>query len=1011
MKPVIDDTANSAPTPRVKLLQTQWLNPRGLRLWVIVTILLYTLMGFFLLPHLVKRSLIGFIENDLGRSARIEKVAFNPYALKLDLQGFELADADSTKLLGFATFTVNFELSSLFNWAWTFDAINLADIYIYSERLNTEESRWQQLLETLADEEQITRPDQSRSGLPRLLIHNLSINRGRVALKDNVPTTPVDIHLGPVDIAVSQLSTLQNREGQQVVTIKLPDNASLNWEGRFALAPFNSEGILRLQNLRLDKITAYLQGQIPLNEINATLSSHFRYRVHASQVQDKQTPVREPEIEALIDQLDIVLDDLSVEGLNPASKFLSISQLALQGGVLQYPLQKLKFSKLSIDSPDLVTWLDSNGKLNLEQLIPATNGKVEQPRKHSSDRAPWQIAIDELAVINAQLNFSDQSMQPQANIGIENFNLKLNGLSNLDGALFPFRLTSELAPEGEITLEGELGLFPEFSLQTTSQLKNIPLAIGQAYVQRSAMISIGDGSLNSNLDIAIGPESTFTAKGNIQIPNLDIKSLADKKPLAGWNKLDIDDFNLDLQANTLKLSTLVFAQPYSKLVIYKDRSTNISDLMVEPEEKSDAEKRPATETTKPIKVALAGIEINDGALDFSDLSLPLPFSTHVGQLNGNISTLATDGKEPTKIKLKGQINEYGLAHIRGTISPLDPIKHTDIGLEFLNLKLPHASPYSAQFAGRKIDEGKLDLKLQYRINKGLLAGENDVVLSDLSLGETIDHPEAIDLPLDLAIALLKDGDGLIKANLPVSGDVNNPEFKIGGVVWGAFVTLVKKAISSPFKLLGALVGVDSDDFGQVQFMAGRADLSPPELEKIALLQKALTQRPELNIEVAGITSPKIDIPALKLAQLSDAVNQQLNDGADINANQLTLDHYSLSENKVRKILETLFRKRFPEIRLKSLKSEHRKPPPDNPEGRFRLDELAYASDLRDRLQDSEIITEMDLSNLAQARASVVKAALLGGGELDTNRVLISEPGETEAGNDQWVALDLAVTGQ
>ena len=206
---------------------------------------------------------------------------------------------------------------------------------------------------------------------------------------------------------------------------------------------------------------------------------------------------------------------------------------------------------------------------------------------------------------------------------------------------------------------------------------------------------------------------------------------------------------------------------------------------------------------------------------------------------------------------------------------LDPIRHTDVTVEFRNLLMPKLSPYTVQFAGREIDQGKLDLGLVYAIDEGKLHGENDVVLSDLVLGEKVDHPDAASLPLGLAVSLLKDADGVIKIDLPVEGDINDPEFKIGGVVWQAITGLITKIVSAPFRFLGNLIGVDSEDFGQFEFLAGRADLTPPELEKIVQMEKALQQRPELTIEISGVADRVIDVPALKLIRLRAIANERL----------------------------------------------------------------------------------------------------------------------------------------
>jgi hypothetical protein len=100
--------------------------------------------------------------------------------------------------------------------------------------------------------------------------------------------------------------------------------------------------------------------------------------------------------------------------------------------------------------------------------------------------------------------------------------------------------------------------------------------------------------------------------------------------------------------------------------------------------------------------------------------------------------------------------------------PSSPRTLLDIEAHFDKVRMPPLSPYSATFAGRKIAAGKLWLDLHYKIVKGELAGEHKIVLEDFKLGKRVEAPDARDLPLDLAIALLTDSKG--KMNLAVPSD-------------------------------------------------------------------------------------------------------------------------------------------------------------------------------------------------------------------------------------------------
>jgi hypothetical protein len=1054
-----DPTDDNKKSRRVNTLRSQWLNPRGLRFWFVVAIFIYTVVGFLVVPQVLKSSLVGFVQKDLGRSAAVEKIRFNPYTLSLSIEAFEISDTDGVRLISFDRFFVNFELSSLFRWAWTFDEITLTGPYFFFERFTAEENRVSRVLAMLAKDQTTPTEDQDAAGVPRLLIRNLSISDGWAEVKDQVPETPVELSAGPINISISELNTLPDRQGQQTVNIDLPDRARLRWNGTLTLTPFESEGDLALDNLRLDRITPYLKTVAPLNDFSAALSARLHYRI---QMPDDQ-------VIAHVDDLDLTIEELAVSGLIPDTEFLSIKSIELDRAALRYPEQIVHFRRLDITEPNVVAWLDQNGALSFAQFFQASKEVAEDPQtdpglveaelpeqetleqevfeqdaldpdgmtasqlvqttvEHDStqqdvltssspktspaEKKSWQFALDQLNIDGGSIDFSDQSIEPAGNIGLRNLAVQINWLNNQNGSLFPFTVNSDLTPEGHFDIAGQLGLFPTFSLNTGVTIQAIPLLISEPYVQQSALLSIAGGNLDGELQIDMSADEAVKVVGEAQVSGLDIEDLANKKELMAWQNLTIGNFMLDLQTNNLDISHLLFDQAYGRVHIDANGKANLSELMVKKDAVPANGDDPDSDTTNtaksseaaPMQVRIGGIGIEDAAIDFSDLSLPLPFATLIRNLDGDISTVATNSTEPVEIKLEGQVDKFGLARIYAVINLLDPVKYSDIKFEFSNLKMANVSPYSAEFAGRVIDDGNLNMELEYAVNNGVLTGKNNIVLSDLVLGDKVEATNAVSLPLDLAIALLKDSDGVIKANLAVEGDVNDPEFAIGGVIWDAFVTLITKAVSAPFKLLGNLIGLEDDDLGQLRFLAGRADLSPPELEKITHLEEALLQRPKLSIEINGVTNPQIDATALQRAQLDATLKQLLNQG------QEAVEAYSLLDKKTRKVLEKLFKERFPDIDLKAVKTAHKVPPADNPEGRLKLDELAYATDLRDRLLISEVIGDQALADLAQARALTVKNALLASNQFDENRVVIAETRELETeGSSDWVLLELSVS--
>lgn len=977
---------------------SQWLHPRRKRFWVALLLLVYTFGGFFAVPLLVERLVTGAIRDTLDRTATIDRVRFNPYVLSLEINGFSLADQDGLPIAAFDGLFVNFQLSSLFRWAWTFREIRLDAPVLRLERFAPGDSRLTRLLAELearaaADAAEPSTPAE----WPRLLVHDLALNAGEVHFRDQVPTDPVELILGPATVSVQELNTLPDRFGRQTVEIRLPDDARLSWQGSISLGPLQSEGKLALENSPLHQTIAYLKAVMPLESMQAYLSLRTDYRI--AELEDGSLDVELSDIEA-------DLTSLSVRGLTPSTDFLVLPALTARGGALRFPERELTLARVELSNPELTAWLTGDGELSLAALAnggPAAPAGDSGPDPAAGTGAPdWRMRLEAFRIAGGRVGFTDNSVDPPAVVDFQDLELGVTGISNDAEAAFPVELSGALAAGGGFRFGGQVTALPALTASGTATVREIPLPLAQPYVQQRLRIRLEEGVLDSTADLTLLQGGDVNAAGELTVSGLRVSDLRENEPLLNWQTLHIDRFEADPAAGTVALSIVKFDQPFARVVINEDLTTNLSGLPVPAEPAGDDQEATPAEEPRPALV-ISNILVEDGSLDFSDFSLPLPFATQVRGLDGRVTTIDTASAEPALISLEGQVDDYGLARIEGTMDPMDPIRHTDVSLEFRNLLMANLSPYTAQFAGREIAAGKLDLDLQYRIDAGQLQGANDIVMSDLVLGDAVDIPDAASLPLGLAVALLKDANGVIDIDLPVEGDVNDPEFGIGGVIWQAISGLITKVVSAPFRLLGSLVGIESEDLGQFQFLAGRHDLTPPELEKVLQLRQALQQRPELTVAVAGAFDPAVDIPALQYQRLRSTVMERV--GQEHAAGE---DELRMLIDEVRVVLEAIHVERFPEVPLEGLKAAHRAPPEGDPEAEPVLDELAYAADLRDRLLAAEEITTQDLETLANARAEAVRAAFLDQADFEPARIAREAPAAVESEDGEWVVMELGV---
>jgi hypothetical protein len=389
------------------------------------------------------------------------------------------------------------------------------------------------------------------------------------------------------------------------------------------------------------------------------------------------------------------------------------------------------------------------------------------------------------------------------------------------------------------------------------------------------------------------------------------------------------------------------------------------------------------------------ILVSDGKVDFADLSLITPFGTKIHELKGVVAGVSSAKNVRAQIKLDGRVDEYGTSKIDGELNSSDPKAFTDISVVFRNVEMSRLSPYSGKFAGRKIDSGKLSVDLKYKIDKSRLAGDNQIVVERLTLGEKVESPDAVDLPLDLAVALLEDSNGVIDLGLPVSGNLDSPEFSFGALIWKALGNLITKIVTSPFRALGALLpGGGEETFNTVAFEPGRPDVPPPEKEKLAKLAGALQKRPQLKLSVQGRYNPGSDRAELRTEAVRHALAVRLGQKPAPGEEPGPVDFGSPETGRA---LEALFAERIGAEALKALKAElkaadEKAKKEAAARGKAAAAEASAedpgqaAKTLFDRLAAAEPVDDGALVQLGDARAQAVIAELGGPGQIAAERM-------------------------
>lgn len=664
------------------------------------------------------------------------------------------------------------------------------------------------------------------------------------------------------------------------------------------------------------------------------------------------------------------------------------------------------------------------------EAVPSTSGKASAVSNKQSKKSDWAFALKKLALDNASLHVEDRSLNTPVMLDIEKAAFEIHDTSLDLSHPIPMKAAFQVKQGGQFIAQGKLTPSP-LKADLNLKLTQFTLKPFGPYISQFAFLKLtaGTADISGKLLAKQGKSLVVAFNGGFSVNKLSLVEEENNAPFLGWERISSDSLEISLAPDHVHIAELQVINPTGKFIIHEDKSMNITRILRNQSPPttlpavSASSKQPGKETksakslhetavavtntdiAKPtlvfgastqqaivekkspisevsndgskeaFPVSIEMVRIENAELDFADLSLIPQFGTHINSLTGVINGVSTNTASVAQVELDGKVDDYGSARIRGSIQPFKATNFTDLKLSFKNLEMNRLTPYSGKFAGRRIDSGKLSVELEYKIKQRQLAGENKFIINKLKLGEKVDSAEAANLPLDLAIAILEDSDGVIDLDLPISGSLDDPKFSYGSIVWKAIKNVLSKIVTSPFRALGKLFGVNSEKLEAISFEAGSAIIAPPEQEKLKTVSQALSKRSGLALGIIPSYDAALDSRALQEMMLRSKVAQEM--GIKLADGQQP-GPIDLSNQKTQKVIDDLYDTLTKKSLLKKLASKLEKPK----EGHYQ--------EALEKLIVSIEVTEPNLQALAKSRGDAIQKYLVDAG-IATDRVHMDNP--------------------
>ena len=844
-------------------------------------------------------------------------------------------------------------------------------------------ARLAQLVGRAEVKQQEARKDTGEETLP-IRIEQVVINAGKVRFRDESVTPAFETAAEDLQLEVRNANTAKGERAEHTISLRTDGGETIKLVGGGTADPRAADGRLEVAGIKLKRYQAYVSPAANLEIDDGQLDLGLNYKATA----DFVTKV----FDVKVDQITAALKALRARLPGEKEPLVRVASVDVKGAALELPGQILKLGEIAVREPAATLKREKDGRLNVERI--ARGAKEARPAAESGP--PWRIDLQQLTVERGSVAFEDLTLAPPLQAQVAPIQAKAENLSTAKGQRGNVSLRATIDRTGTVSASGPLTLDP---LGGTLRVDATTLGIVpvQRYIDDKVNLTVTSGAISAKgtavFELPPGGAIRASYKGEVNVTDFGSVDKPTTQDLLKWKSLSLGAIDFNLEPLKVSVGEIALADFFARIILSAQGRLNLQDLARPPgsqppaeqvAEKPAAPAPPASPAAKPKPAAgpVAGlppnvrfgkITLQGGNVNFSDFFIRPNYTANLTGIGGAVTEITPE--KAGDVELRGKVDNAAPVEIMGRVNPLAADLFLDIKASARDIELPPLSPYSVKYAGYGIERGKLSVKVAYLIEGRKLKAENNIYLDQLTFGEKVDSPTATKLPVTLAVALLKDRNGVIDVNLPISGSLDDPQFSVFGIVLQVIGNLIVKAVTAPFALLGSLFG-GGEELAYVEFMPGSAALDAEDTGKLKNLTKALTERPALKLDVAGRVDPEADREGLKRESIDRKVKAQ-------KFNDLRREGKAPASAELVTVDKTEY-----ERYLRRAYGDESFPKPRNV--------IGIAKDLPVPEMETLMLThaqttDEDLRVLANARAQAAKEWLVSEGKVPAERVFLVAP--------------------
>ena len=816
-------------------------------------LLVYLVLGLVFGPGWARSSIErAFAENTRGHLS-LGRIAVNPLLLSATLHDVSLTGAGEDSLFSVSSLTVDLSVRSLFQRAAVFDHILIDSPALWLVVGRDSTLHWQHVLRPTSE------TAHAKAQLPRLVVRHFRLRDGRVVFEDSTKRTPYLTGIRPLALELHDFSTLPTDRGTHVVDATFPSGGTLHWEGGLIAQPFGADGHVRIDGLPLATLWEYIKDDVSFGALGGTLSFATDYRVRTAG-----------------DSAGIVLSAGRLRLQNAAlgswggdSALTTVPDLIVGGVRVDLARSQARIEQVKWHGGRLRASLSRDTVLNLSHLFEPRGAAARAKAKVKAPPPagpPWRVQLDRFVIDGVSVAFEDSTQRPPVGLDMDQVGLEVKGVDNGRDLAGSLAASLRLEGSGRVEASGKVAILP---VRTDLALRGsaIPLRPLQAYVDTFIKLDIvrGTGDVDGRMGINERPGGVFAFRyaGSARMNDVVATDPAAGEDFLRFQSVRMSRVLMELGPDRMRLGDVDVASPKATIALGTDASLNLFRIF-------PSLKPPPPGVVVPVTpFTIDRIQVRDGTLAFVDQTIQPAFQSSFSAVNGEITNLSSDPAAEAHIQLEGRSGGAGPLKIAARLRPADKEPFAHFTFDFGGFDCLELSTYTGKYLNHAVDRGQMSMSLGYDIESRKLKGTNHVKLDQFYLASPkTESPVATHLPVGLALALLRDKNGVIDIDVPVQGDLDDPKFRIGGVIVQALLNLLTKAALSPFALLGKVFGGSTpEDMSAIAFAAGSDSLGASSMERLGQVAKLIGERPALRLNVSGAADSVSDRAALAVAAL------------------------------------------------------------------------------------------------------------------------------------------------